>query len=102
MLALLGTLALRAKGRRFNSGSAHFLLIAPFESTAFSVLLHENCVISCFKWFSKVLLRLKPRSLDSLIISLSRYKTKLLLFDNCICTRAEGRGVLCYKFGLKK
>lgn len=56
------TLALRAKGRRFNSGSAHFPIIDPFESKLFSVFSCENCVISCFKWFSNVLLRVKPRS----------------------------------------
>ena len=76
-----------------------FAEIMPFESAVFSIFSCENCVISCFKWFSKVLLRLKPRSLDFRMVSLSRYKTKLALFDNSICTRAETRDFLCYMCG---
>ena len=90
------TLALRAKGRRFNSGSAHFPIIVPFEYTIFSVFMTENCVIRCFKWFSNVLLRLKPRSLDSLMVSLSRYKTKLLLFEITFAPARKQRDILCY------
>jgi hypothetical protein len=63
--SLVRTLALRAKGRRFESGSAHhkqaFLLV---KSKLFTELLVEKCVIRCFKWFSNVLLKLKPSSLD--------------------------------------
>ena len=73
------TLALRAKGRRFKSGPAHhspFLLV---EEMLFSELHVENCVIRCFKWFSKVLLRLKPRAFDFATRSLSKYNTKFLL-----------------------
>jgi hypothetical protein len=43
----------------------------------FSGLHVENCVIRCFKWFSKVLLRLKPRDFDFATRSLSKYNTKL-------------------------
>ena len=33
------------------------------------------------------------------MVSLSRYKTKLLLFANCVCTRPHALGVVCYMFG---
>jgi hypothetical protein len=36
----------------------------PVELKLFSELTVENCVIRCFKWFSKVLLRFKPRLRD--------------------------------------
>jgi hypothetical protein len=58
-----------------------------------------NCVISCFKWFSNVLLRLKPSACDFSTSSLSMYKTKLCLFLKCIYTRGRAKGVLCYMFG---
>jgi hypothetical protein len=47
-----------------NPGSP--ILFIPFrvELTLFTELNDENCVISCFKWFSNVLLRLKPRAFD--------------------------------------
>ena len=93
--SLVRTLALRAKGRRFKSGSAHQLAFLLVESTLLAELQVENLVIRSFKWFSNVLLRLKPRSLDFWMISFSRYKTRLVLFVNCNSTRADAMGGLC-------
>jgi hypothetical protein len=62
------------------------------DSQLFSVETCENCVVSCFKWFSNVFERLKPRSRDFSISSLSTYRTRLCLFDMCIYTRADARG----------
>jgi hypothetical protein len=58
-----------------------------------------SCKINCIKWFSKVLLRLKPRDFDFSTRSLSKYRTTFPLFP--IANAIEGmRGeVLCYKFG---
>jgi hypothetical protein len=92
--SLVRTLALRAKGRRFKSGPAH-------HSTFLLVESHfENCVIKCFKWFSKVLLRLKPRDFDFAMRSLSRYKTTFPLFPIAFASTRKRREVLCYMFGL--
>jgi hypothetical protein len=77
--SLVRTLALRAKGRRFKSGSAHHLPFLLVESEVFAELRCENCVIRCFKWFSNVLLRLKPSSFDFETNSLSKYNTTFLL-----------------------
>jgi len=59
----------------------------------------NNCVISCFKWFSKVLLRLKPRDLDFATRSLSKYKTTFLLFDIAYASEGVYWHFLCYMFG---
>jgi hypothetical protein len=75
--SLVRTLALRAKGRRFKSGSAHHSTFLLFKSEVFAELHCENCVVRCFKWFSNVLLRLKPRDFDFATRSLSKYNTKL-------------------------
>jgi hypothetical protein len=69
------------------------------KSELFSGLHVENCVVRCFKWFSKVLLRLKPRDLDFATNSLSTYSTKLCLFLKCVYTRGHAGVVLCYMFG---
>ena len=97
---MVRTLALRAKGRRFKSGSAHFSLFFKFESALFAGLIVEYCVIRCFRWFSKVFERLKPRDLDFSTRSLSRYKTTFLLFDIASASEGMGGEVLCYIFGL--
>ena len=47
--SLVRTLALRAKGRRFKSGSAHQSMLLIVESQLFNELTAENCVIKCFK-----------------------------------------------------
>jgi hypothetical protein len=75
-----------------NPGSP--ILSNPFrvELMLFNELPVENCIINCFKWFSNVLLRLKPSSFDFSTRSLSRYNTTLPLFVNYICTRAQANG----------
>jgi len=56
----------------------------------------ENCVIRCFKWFSKVLLRLKPNSFDVATDSLSNYNTTLpFLVIAFACAQAQ-REVLVF------
>ena len=83
------TQAFQACDPGFKSRRPHqltFLSVKSRLSTEFSV---ENCVIKCFKWFSKVLLRLKPNSLDFSTRSLSMYRTKLCLFLKCIYTRGR-------------
>ena len=75
LLRFVRTLAFHAKGRRFESGSAHFSSLLIAESTLYTELHDENCVIRCFKWFSNVFERLKPNSFDFSTNSLSRYNT---------------------------
>jgi len=58
---------------RIRSGPP--LNISTCRIQLFAELNVENCVIKCFKWFSKVLLRLKPRAFDFSAKSLLRYKT---------------------------
>ena len=97
--SLVRTLALRAKGRRFKSGSAHhppFLLV---ESEVFAELHCENFVIKCFKWFSKVLLRFKPRDFDFATSSLSKYNTTFPLFPIAFASACKRMELLCYMFG---
>jgi hypothetical protein len=98
--SLVRTLALRAKGRRFKSGSAHHPPFLLDESTLFTELHVENCVINCFKWFSKVLLRLKPRDLDFSTKSLSRYNTTLPLVPIAFASEGMLGKDLCFKSGL--
>ena len=98
--SLVRTLALRAKGRRFKSGSAHSASFFKVESALFAGLSVEICVIRCFKWFSKVFERLKPRALDFVVRSLSRYNTAFLLFDIANVSEGMRRDVLCYMFDL--
>ena len=45
----------------------------------FTELALENCINSCFKWFSNVFERLKPNSSVFSTNSLSRYKTTVRL-----------------------
>jgi hypothetical protein len=97
--SLVRTLALRAKGRRFKSGSAHHLLFLLVESDLFGELHCENWVNRCFKWFSIVLLRLKPNSLDFAINSLSKYNTTFLLFLIANASEGKRRDILCYMSG---
>jgi len=82
-------------------GRASPILFIPFsvELTLFTELNVENCVIKCFKWFSNVLLRLKPSSSDFSTRSLSRYNTTLRFV--AIAFASEGlRGEFpCYKCG---
>ena len=96
---LLRPLALRAKGRRFKSGSAHHLQFSVVESEVFAGLHVENCVIRCFRWFPNVLLRLKPRVFDFSTSSLSKYNTTFRLFDITNASAGMRGEVLCYKFG---
>jgi len=58
-----------------------------------------KCVIRCFKWFSNVLLRLKPRDLDFSTSSLSKYKTRFRLVPIAFTSKGKRREVQCYKFG---
>ncbi len=97
--SLVRTLALRAKGRRFKSGPAHHLPFLISESELSAELNVENCVVRCFKWFSKVLLRLKPRDFDFATSSLSKYKTKLPLVPIANASARKQREDLCYKLG---
>jgi len=60
----------------------------------------ENCVIWCFKWFSKVLLRLKPRDLDFSTRFLSKYNTTFPLVPNAFASARAQMKVPCYMFGL--
>jgi len=60
----------------------------------------ENCVIRCFKWFSKVLLRLKPRAFDFATSSLSKYNTTLPFVPIAFASARKRMDVLCFKFGL--
>jgi hypothetical protein len=96
-------LALRAKGRRFKSGSAHHLPFLLVKLELFSELRVENCVVRCFRWFSTVLLRLKPRAFDFSTRSLSKYKTTFRLFDIAFASaRKQGRCLLyVWSFGKK-
>ena len=82
-----------------NPGSP--ILFIPFrvELTLFTELHVENCVVSCFKWFSNVLLRLKPNSLDFSTRSLSKYNTTLPLIPIAFAPARERMEVHCYKFG---
>ena len=54
-----------------NPGSPIFFIPFSGELTLFTELQVENWIINCFKWFSNVLLRLKPSSLVFSTISLS-------------------------------
>ena len=57
-------------------------------------------MIKCFKWFSKVLLRLKPRDFDFATSSSSKYNTTFLLVPIAFASEGMRREALCYKFGL--
>jgi hypothetical protein len=82
-----------------NPGSPTISILVSGELLFFSELQVENCVIRCFKWFSNVLLRLKPSSLDFSTRSLSRYNMTLRFV--AIAFASEGlRGEFpCYKCG---
>ena len=82
-----------------NPGSPIISILFLRELKLFAELKVEYCVIRFFKWFSKVLLRLKPSSLDFSTSSLSKYKTTFLLFD--VTNASEGKRMdgLCYKCG---
>jgi hypothetical protein len=69
------------------------------DSKWFIELHVENSVIRCFKWFSKVLLGLKPNSLDFSTNSLSKYKTKLCLFGIAYAPEGKRGDVQCYISG---
>ena len=58
-----------------GTGSPTILSLFSVDSKLFTELSVENWVIRCFKWFSNVLLRLKPNSFDFPPSSLSRYRT---------------------------
>jgi len=62
------------------------------ELKLFIELTVENLFIRSFKWFSNVLLRLKPIPRDFSTRFLSMYNTRLCLFDNCACTRGHAKG----------
>ena len=67
----------------------------------FFIELHvENCVIRCFKCFSNVLLRLKPRAFDFSTSSLSKYNTTFPLFPIVFASARAQMEVLCFKSGL--
>jgi hypothetical protein len=97
--SLVRTLALRAKGRRFKSGSAHHLPFLLVESELFAELHVENCIIKCFKWFSKVLLRLNPRDFDFSTSSLSKYNTTFLFVVIAFASARKRMDILGYMFG---
>jgi len=59
----------------------------------------ENCIIRCFKWFSNVLLRLKPRDLDFSTRSLSKYNTALRFVIIAFTSARKRRNVLFHMFG---
>jgi len=65
----------------------------------FSVETCENCVVSCFKWFSNVFERLKPNSRDFSTNSLSIYNTRLCLLLIALAPERMRGEDLCYKFG---
>jgi len=65
----------------------------------FAELHVENFVIRCFKWFSKVLLRLKPSSFDLATNSLSKYNTTLPFLVIAFASEGAYLEVLCYMFG---
>jgi len=71
-----------------NPGSPIISILFLRELKLFTETKVEYCVIKCFNWFSKVLLRLKPRDLDFSTNSLSRYKTTLPLV--VIANASEG------------
>ena len=41
----------------------------------------------------------RPLGSTGEMVSLSKYNTKLPLFDNCTCTRVEVVGMVCYMYG---
>jgi len=65
----------------------------------FSVKTCENCMVSCFKWFSNVFERLKPRSRDFSTSSLSKYSTTFLLLLIALTPERMRWDVQCYKSG---
>jgi len=69
------------------------------ESKFFIELRVENSVIRCFKWFSNVLLRLKPSSFDFEIVI---YRDIELHYPFSIAFASEGKRkeFLCYKSDL--
>jgi hypothetical protein len=93
------TQAFQACDPGFKSRRPHQETFLLAESRLFLELQVENCVINRFKWFSKVLLRLKPRDLDFATRSLSKYKTKFRLFDIAFASARKRMEVLCYMFG---
>ncbi len=97
--SLVRTLALRAKGRRFKSGPAHSSSFFKVEMKLFVELLVEICVIRFFKWFSNVLLRLKPRDFDFSTSFLSKYNTTLPFIVIAYASEGVHWQVLCYMFG---
>jgi hypothetical protein len=99
---------------RFKSGQPHHLLgseliwvwgraspilFIPFsvELKLFTELNVENCFIKRFKWFSNVLLRLKPSSLDYSTRSLSKYNTTLPFVVNAFAFEGLRGEFPCYK-----
>src|SRR3972149_11598496 len=66
------TLAFQANDPGFKSRRPHHNNLLFCKLKLFTELFVENCVIRCFNWFSKVLLRLKPGSFDFSANSLSR------------------------------
>ena len=96
---MVRTLALRAKGRRFKSGSAHSSSFFKVDLKLFTGFIVEYCVIRCFKWFSKVFERLKPRDLDFSMRFLSKYSTTFLLVPIAYASEGIGGDVLRYMFG---
>jgi hypothetical protein len=83
----------------FKSRRPHQLTFLSVESRLFTELHVENCVIKCFKWFSKVLLRLMPSSLDFSTNSLSRYNTTLPLVPIAFASVRMRGVILYYMFG---
>ncbi len=61
------------------------------ESMLFTELSVKNCVINCFKWFSKVFERLNPNSFDFSTNSLSKYKHNISFLSHCIRIRGHAR-----------
>ena len=69
------TLAFQANDPGFKSRRPHQDTLLISELALFSEFIGEKPIINCFKWFSNVLLKLKPNPFDFSTNSLSKYST---------------------------
>ena len=92
------TQAFQACDHGFKSRRPHQTPLLLVESKVFAELHVENCVIRCFKWFSKVLLRLKPKAFDFSTRSLSKYNTTLPFVPIAFASEGMRWAFLCYMF----
>jgi hypothetical protein len=82
-----------------NPGSPTISSLFSGKIQLFTELHAEKFGIRCFKWFSNVLLRLKPKDLDFATNSLSKYNTTLPFVVIAFASARKRMEFQCYMFG---